>query len=140
MAWLEERHRPMRRFLLRYELRDGRVEWEWDRDKWRASVARDGAYLLRAHWPGQNDPAALWAAYIQLTEAEAAFRTLKSEIKVRPIWHWKEERVEAHILVALLHAAHIAPLRRSPLRFASGQPSAGCLATLGSSATRCGCA
>jgi hypothetical protein len=102
MAWLEERHRPMRRFLLRYELREGRVEWEWDRDKWRASVARDGAYLLRAHWPGQNDPSALWAAYTQLTEAEAAFRTLKSEIKVRPIWHWKEERVEAHIMTAFL--------------------------------------
>jgi len=102
MAWLEERHRPMRRFLRRYELREGRVEWEWDRDKWRASVARDGAYLLRAHWPGQSDPAALWAAYIQLTEAEAAFRTLKSEIKVRPIWHWKESRVEAHIMVAFL--------------------------------------
>ena len=49
MAWLEERHRPMRRFLTRYELRDGRVQWEWDRKKWRAAVARDGAYLLRAH-------------------------------------------------------------------------------------------
>lgn len=102
MAWLEERHRPMRRFLSRYELRDGRVEWEWDREKWRAAVARDGAYLLRAHWPGQSDPAALWKTYIQLTEAEAAFRSLKSEIKVRPIWHSKQSRVEAHIMVAFL--------------------------------------
>ena len=102
MAWLEERHRSMRRFLSRYQLCEGRVEWEWDRDKWRASLARDGAYLLRAHWPGQSDPAALWDTYVQLTEAEAAFRSLKSAIKVRPIWHWKGERVEAHILVAFL--------------------------------------
>ena len=102
MAWLEERHRSMRRFLRRYELRAGRVEWEWDRDKWRASLARDGAYLLRAHWPGQSEPATWWATYIQLTEAEAAFRSLKSEIKVRPIWHWKESRVESHIMVAFL--------------------------------------
>lgn len=102
LAWLEERHRPMHRFLSHCELREGRVHWEWDRPKWRAAVARDGAYLLRAHWPGQSDPAALWATYIQLTEAEAAFRSLKSEIKVRPIWHWKAERVEAHIMVAFL--------------------------------------
>ena len=40
--------------------------------------------------------------YVQLTEAEAAFRTLKSEVKVRPIWHWTEPRVKAHVLVAFL--------------------------------------
>ena len=39
---------------------------------------------------------------MQLTEAEAAFRTLKSEVKLRPIWHWTEKRVEAHVLVAFL--------------------------------------
>ena len=39
---------------------------------------------------------------MQLTEAEAAFRTLKSEVNVRPIWHWTEKRVEAHVLVAFL--------------------------------------
>jgi hypothetical protein len=48
---LEERHRPKRRFLLRYELREGRVQWEWDRDKWRAAVARDGACPPRSGPP-----------------------------------------------------------------------------------------
>ncbi len=56
---------------------------------------------MRTHWT-QTDPAQLWATYRQLTEAEAAFRTLKSEIKVRPIWHWTEPRVPAHLMVAFL--------------------------------------
>ena len=56
---------------------------------------------MRAHWT-EKDPAKLWATYMQLTEAESAFRTLKSEIKVRPIWHWKAGRVEAHVMVAFL--------------------------------------
>jgi len=59
------------------------------------------AYLLRAHWTEQ-DPGRLWDSYIQLTEAEAAFRTLKSEVNIRPIWHWLERRVEAHVMVAFL--------------------------------------
>lgn len=44
----------------------------------------------------------LWRAYIQLTEAEAAFRIQKSDLKIRPIWHQKKERVQAHILVCFL--------------------------------------
>lgn len=47
-------------------------------------------------------PAKLWQTQVQLTEAAAAFRTLKSEVKVPPIWHWTEKRVEAHVLVAFL--------------------------------------
>jgi hypothetical protein len=54
--------------------------------------------LPRAHWT-ERDPAKLWQTYVQLTEAEAAFRTLKSEVKVCPIWHWTERRVEAQVLV-----------------------------------------
>ena len=50
----------------------------------------------------ERDPAKLWKTYVQLTEAETAFRTLKSEVKVRPIWHWTADRVEAHVLVAFL--------------------------------------
>src|SRR2546425_11228274 len=51
---------------------------------------------------GAKDPARLWEAYVQLSEAEAAFWALKSEVKVRPIWHWLERRVEAHVLAAFL--------------------------------------
>jgi transposase len=56
---------------------------------------------LRAHWAGRA-PATLRQTYVQLPKAEAVFRTLKSEVKVRPIWHWTEQRVEAHVLVAFL--------------------------------------
>jgi hypothetical protein len=48
------------------------------------------------------DPDALWRQYVQLTEVEAAFRALKSELAIRPIWHRIQRRVEAHILVAFL--------------------------------------
>lgn len=79
----------------------GVVSWTWDHDAFRRAVRTEGAYLLRAHWT-EKDPAKLWATYMQLTEAEAAFRTMKSEIKVRPIWHWTETRVQAHLMVAFL--------------------------------------
>ena len=104
IAHLEERHRPMWKFLkhCRYDETKQCIEWERNREKWQAAVNRDGAYLLRAHWPGQHSAAELWQTYVQLTEAEAAFRTMKSEIKVRPIWHQLGHRVEAHIMVAFL--------------------------------------
>ena len=76
-------------------------DWDWEREKFQKSARAEGAYRLRAHWTG-CDPARLWQTYVQLTEAEAAFRTRKSEVKVRPIWHWTEPRVEAHVLVAFL--------------------------------------
>lgn len=110
IAHLEERHRPMWRFLkhCRYDETKPCIQWEWNREKRQAAVNRDGAYLLRAHWPGQHSAAELWQTYVQLTEAEAAFRTMKSEIKVRPIWHQLGHRVEAHIMVAFLgYAMHV---------------------------------
>jgi hypothetical protein len=60
-----------------------------------------GAYLLRTNHPG-GDPAQLWRWYIQLTQAEAAFRTGKSDLLLRPVFHQKTHRVEAHILVSFL--------------------------------------
>lgn len=63
-----------------------------------------GAYLLRTNCLEQ-DPAQLWRWYIQLTQAEAAFRTAKSDLGLRPIYHQKTERVEAHILVCFLALA-----------------------------------
>lgn len=63
-----------------------------------------GAYLLRTNCT-ETDPAKLWQWYIQLTQAEAAFRTAKSDIGLRPIYHQKAERVEAHLLICFLALA-----------------------------------
>jgi transposase len=72
-----------------------------DQEKLRQAELRDGHYLLRSNLVGE-DPAVLWSRYIQLTQIEAAFRGLKSELKVRPIYHQLEHRVDAHILIAFL--------------------------------------
>ena len=61
----------------------------------------DGCYLLRSNVRDWTDEQ-LWKAYIQLTEAEAAFRIHKEDLSIRPIWHQKEDRVLAHILVCFL--------------------------------------
>lgn len=65
------------------------------------SQLADGCYLLRSNLTGV-DAATLWRRYIQLTEAEWAFRITKDELVIRPIWHHKEDRVKAHILVCFL--------------------------------------
>ncbi len=72
-----------------------------DRQRLRQAELRDGHYLLRSNLVGE-DPAVLWERYIQLTQIEAAFKTLKSELGIRPIHHQLQHRVEAHILVAFL--------------------------------------
>ena len=61
----------------------------------------EGCYLLRTNLP-QRDPAELWKSYIQLTEAEWAFRITKDELEIRPIWHHTEDRVKGHILICFL--------------------------------------
>ncbi len=61
----------------------------------------EGCYILRSNvndWSAED----LWKAYIQLTEAESAFRIHKGDLSLRPIWHQKRERVQAHILVCFL--------------------------------------
>jgi Transposase DDE domain len=72
-----------------------------DKEKLRKAELRDGHYLLRSNLAGE-DPAVLWDRYVQLTQVEAAFKTMKSELGLRPIYHQVEQRVEAHILVAFL--------------------------------------
>jgi transposase len=68
-------------------------------DDWAA--LSEGAYLLRSNITDWSDEQ-LWKAYIQLTEAEAAFRIQKDQLNLRPIWHQRAERVQAHILVCFL--------------------------------------
>jgi transposase len=84
------------------EQEDGpRVEWKRLEGRQSWQQAREGAYLLRTNLP-DTDPEQLWQSYIQLTEAEATFRALKSELSIRPIFHQLERRAKAHILVAFL--------------------------------------
>jgi transposase len=70
-----------------------------DRKSWRES--REGAYLLRTNLKAETAEE-LWSKYMQLTEAEASFRALKSELSVRPLFHQLEPRVKAHVMVAFL--------------------------------------
>jgi transposase len=79
----------------------GRLSWQWDREALRLAALRDGAYLLRTNLTDRT-PEALWKMYVQLTEVEAVFRVMKSELGVRPIWHRIGPRVEAHVMVAFL--------------------------------------
>lgn len=83
-------------------LADLRIERRQDVEAW-AALAQ-GAYLLRSNVAGE-EPARLWQWYIQLTQAEAAFRLSKSDLSLRPVFHQKTARVEAHILVCFLALA-----------------------------------
>jgi hypothetical protein len=80
-----------------------RLEVTWTRNtRWSEWTAlSDGCYLLRTNLP-EKDPAVLWKSYIQLTEAEWAFRITKDELEIRPIWHHQADRVKGHILVCFL--------------------------------------
>lgn len=77
------------------------VTWQRNAKFGDSSQLADGCYLLRSNLTG-IDAATLWKRYIQLTEAEWAFRITKDELQIRPIWHHREERVKAHILVCFL--------------------------------------
>jgi transposase len=72
-----------------------------DKDRLKEAELRDGHYLLRTNLVAE-DPAVLWDRYVQLTQIEAAFKCLKSDLGIRPIHHQLEHRVDAHILVAFL--------------------------------------
>lgn len=78
-----------------------RLQWS-TRDQWDALQRRtEGCYVLRTNvheWSAET----LWQTYIQLTQAEAAFRTHKSDLSIRPVWHHRKERVQAHIFVCFL--------------------------------------
>ena len=68
-------------------------------DAFKKAEKRDGSYLLRSNLT-KEDPKVLWERYIQLTQIEAAFKCLKSDLAVRPVYHQLEHRVEAHIFIA----------------------------------------
>lgn len=72
-----------------------------DKTKLKRAQQRDGHYLLRSNLTGE-DPAVLWTRYVQLTQIESVFRSLKSELGIRPIYHQLEHRADAHVLIAFL--------------------------------------
>jgi transposase len=77
------------------------LEFSLDRQKLRQVRRREGRYLLRTNLAA-HEPDALWTFYIQLTEVEQAFKEVKHDLAIRPIFHKTEERIEAHIFVAFL--------------------------------------
>ena len=78
-----------------------RFSYALNRKKLRHVRRREGRYLLRTNLCGR-DPAELWQFYIQLVEVEAAFKNLKDDLQLRPVYHQLEQRIEAHIFVAFL--------------------------------------
>jgi transposase len=77
------------------------VQYTWNVAKFRAALARDGAYLLRSNRQGWS-ATEFWETYMQLTVVERAFRVLKSELLLRPIWHHYSHRTEAHVFICVL--------------------------------------
>lgn len=78
-----------------------KLSWRHNRDWQDWARLSEGVYILRTNVHEWTDEE-LWRTYIQLTEAEAAFRIHKSDLAIRPIWHQKSERIQAHILVCFL--------------------------------------
>jgi transposase len=91
--------------LFRVQIKEeaGAAQIEWTKlDSWREwARLSEGCYMLRSNVTDWT-PEELWRAYIQLTEAEAAFRIQKSDLQIRPVWHQRADRVQAHILVCFL--------------------------------------
>lgn len=109
----------------------------FDRAAWRRAIERDGCYILRAWIPWTDGSmnadrrgATLWQWYMQLVQVEQAFRTLKADLDLRPIFHQLEHRVEAHILVAFLGYGLSVTLRAKLNRSAPGLTSREALAAL----------
>ena len=102
---LQQNQRAAARFEITMQAADcpavSRLHVEHDAafDQWAA--LSEGVYLLRSNIEDWSDEQ-LWKAYIQLTQAEAAFRIHKDQLRVRPIWHQRADRVQAHILVCFL--------------------------------------
>jgi hypothetical protein len=79
----------------------GKLTFSLDRNKLRKVRRREGRYLLRTNLT-ESDPAILWQYYIQLVAVEEAFKTLKGDLAIRPVFHHDEKRIEAHIFIAFL--------------------------------------
>jgi len=89
------------------------------RDKLRQTLRSEGHYLLRSNLGGE-DPALLWQHYVQLSEVEAVFRDLKNDLAIRPLYHQKDSRIEAHVFVSFLAYCLYVTLRQRLRTLAPG--------------------
>jgi len=90
-----------------------------NRDTYKKMILRDGMYLLRTNLT-ETDPNVIWERYVLLTQVEAAFKSLKSDLAVRPVYHQLEHRVEAHIFVAFMSYCLMITLRQKLRYYAPG--------------------
>ena len=95
------------------------LSYSIDRERLRVARRREGRYLLRTNLP-TSDPAQMWQYYLQLTEIEQAFKELKGDLSIRPIYHQRLDRVEAHIFVSFLAYCLQVTLKARLKRTASG--------------------
>ncbi len=105
--------RVARAYSFRVEGDGEALRFSWSKDEAKARFLRhtEGAYLLRTNLAGHDEPE-LWSMYMQLNDAEAAFRTLKQDLSIRPVFHQTEHRVKAHVLVCFLAYAMYRTLDR----------------------------
>ena len=80
---------------------DATLTYQLDRHSLSLARRREGRYLLRANLT-DTDPVKLWEYYLQLTEIEQAFKGLKGDLAIRPIYHQLEDRIKAHIFISFL--------------------------------------
>jgi hypothetical protein len=92
--------------------KDASFSYRLDRHKLRQVRRREGRYLLRTNLT-EDDPAKLWSYYLQLVRVEEAFKNLKGDLAIRPIFHQEEARIEAHVFIAFLaYCLHVTLGRR----------------------------
>lgn len=108
----ERAHTAWRLIVIEIAEKEPSFSYRLDRKKLRQARQREGRYLLRTNLAG-DDPARLWSYYLQLVRIEEAFRNLKGDLAIRPIFHQLENRVEAHIFIAFLaYCLHVTLARR----------------------------
>ena len=100
---LERMSRAASLFTITVTEKDGRlsIDIKKNEERYERALENGGSYILRTNWT-ETDPRTLWNTYIQLTEVEDAFRTAKHDLRLRPIYHQKQDRTRAHILVCFL--------------------------------------
>ena len=103
---LERNSRAASLFTVTVTEKDGRlsIDIKKNEERYERALETGGSYILRTNWK-ETDPKTLWNTYIQLTEVEDAFRTTKHDLGMRPIFHQKKDRTQAHILVCFLSLA-----------------------------------
>ncbi|SEF10705.1 Transposase [Rhizobiales bacterium GAS191] len=102
----------LRLMLIEVTANSATLSYRLDRDKLRQARRREGRYLLRTNLT-DDDPARLWSLYLQLVSVEEAFKDLKGDLAIRPLFHQLESHIEAHIFIAFLaYCLHVTLGRR----------------------------